>query len=119
MTKKGLQQSHFVELEQCPNQELILGLVGQFWKLSGNLQAIEPAEFVAFRTAGFAKASWNFLLTPQANGTTLLETETRILCLDEKTRRRFSRYWFFIRPFSGIIRLQMLRLIRRKAEKTI
>jgi hypothetical protein len=37
-----------------------------------------------------------------------------MLCLDESSRRRFRRYWLFIRPFSGLIRMEMLRVIRQQ-----
>jgi len=47
---------------------------------------------------------------------TRLTTETRIKCLDEDSRSRFGWYWAFIRPFSGLIRMEMLRAIKRKAE---
>jgi hypothetical protein len=43
-------------------------------------------------------------------------TETRIVCTDEASRRAFLRYWRVIRPFSGLIRLEMLRLLRNAAE---
>jgi hypothetical protein len=45
-----------------------------------------------------------------------LTTETRIKCLDNESRRSFGFYWMFIQPFSGLIRMEMLRAIKRKAE---
>jgi len=39
-------------------------------------------------------------------------TETRIRCTDDASRRAFLRYWRVIRPFSGLIRMEMLRSIR-------
>ncbi|HYC85347.1 MAG TPA: hypothetical protein VEB86_09000 [Chryseosolibacter sp.] len=115
--KHGLLQENFVELEKISDQELALGLVGQFWRPSGNLQKLSPAEFLAFNTEDFAKAVWNFRLTRAGHQATMVETETRILCLGGRARRRFSFYWFFIKPFSGIIRMEILRLIKRTAER--
>jgi hypothetical protein len=72
-----------------------------------------------FATPGYAKAAWNFLLSPQADGGTRLVTETRVYCLDNASRRLFRRYWFFIKPFSGWIRKEALRAIKRKAENAM
>jgi hypothetical protein len=115
--KKGLLQANFIELEVHQNRELLLGLIGQFWKPTGNLKSVRPEEFRAFSQARFLKATWNFLLIPKTENITILETETRIQCLDAYAHRMFSRYWFFIRPFSGIIRREILRSIRKKAER--
>ncbi|MEJ7646131.1 MAG: hypothetical protein WKF87_16165 [Chryseolinea sp.] len=115
-TFQGLHKASFIRLEQIENEELIIGLIGQFWKSGGNLQVFNPEEFSSWDVPGFLKASWNFELF-QMGAVTRLETETRVLCLDDKALRRFKRYWFFIRPFSGVIRREMLRGIKRKAEK--
>ena len=115
-TFQGLHKGGFVRLEQIENEELIIGLIGQFWKADGNLQLFDPAEFSTWHEPGFLKASWNFELF-QMGSVTRVETETRVLCLDDKALKRFTRYWFFIRPFSGVIRKEMLRGIKRKAEK--
>lgn len=115
--KKGLLQQNFIALEEHKNQELLLGLIGQFWKLNGNLKKVAPDKFSEFNEPGFSKATWNFKLVPTSGDVTILETETRIQTLDEKAHKFFSRYWFFIRPFSGLIRKEMLRSIKRKAER--
>jgi hypothetical protein len=117
LNREGLQGDKFIELERSPSQEIITGLIGQFWKPNGNLQAFKPAEFISFQQPGFLKAVWNFQLTPQSATSTLLTTETRIQCMDDEAQKRFSRYWFFICPFSGIIRKEILRSIKRKAEQ--
>ena len=114
--KKGLLREHFVELENISGKELILGLIGQFWKPNGNLQKVNKSEFLSFHQPGFAKATWNFELLQKNPTLTLLRTETRIACLDAKSHTLFSRYWFLIRPFSGLIRKEMLRAVKKKAE---
>lgn len=117
MNTRGLEEHRFYTLERVLNEEIIIGLIGQFWKSSGNLQVFKPEEFTAFSTPGFAKATWSFRLVPEATGLTKVETITRIACTDEKSIRRFSRYWFVIRPFSGLIRMEMLRAMKRKLEQ--
>lgn len=114
---EGWKKMGFSVLEYRENKEIILGLIGQFWKLEGNIQRILPEEFVSFYDGKFAKATWNFEIKEQNENQVLLETETRIFCMDEGVRKKFSRYWFFVRPFSGLIRMEMLRLIKRKAER--
>lgn len=103
-------------LDEKPNEEIVIGVVGKFWQLTGNIQHIPPDRFVKFEENGFAKAAWNFSLRSEATNKSILTTETRIRCTDESSRRKFKRYWAFIGPFSGIIRKEMLRVIKRDAE---
>jgi hypothetical protein len=118
-TSKGIEgwkKMGFVILEHQTDKEIILGLIGQFWKISGEIQHCTAEEFTSFANPEFAKATWNFVVTAQNANQILLETETRIYCPAEKVRKKFKRYWFFIQPFSGLIRKQMLKIIKRKAE---
>src|SRR5215213_1917910 len=48
-----------------------------------------------------------------------LATETRVRCTDPASRRSFLRYWTVVGPFSGLIRREMLRSIRRAAESAV
>ena len=112
---RDLNRYKFEMLGQTLNKEMVVGLIGKFWTFGGGLQKIDAESFKKFDTAGFAKAAWNFSLDADG-GKTRLTTETRIKCLDEDSRRSFGRYWMFIQPFSGLIRMEMLRTIKRKAE---
>jgi hypothetical protein len=113
---QGLLKSGFVLLGEIPRQEIVLGLIGKFWTTTGCLQKVNVQEFLDFTSPGFAKAVWNFSLQPVSPSRTMLATETRVLCLDENSRRRFRFYWFFVRPFSGWIRMEALRCLKRQAE---
>ena len=115
VTLQTLRQSRFEVLGETINRELLLGVVGRFWKLGGELKKIDAESFKKFETAGFAKAVWNFSLEPDV-GETRLTTETRIKCTDAESRTSFGFYWMFIRPFSGLIRMEMLKAIKRRAE---
>ena len=106
---------NFATLSEKPGEEILLGLAGKFWTPFGNLQKVDAGNFKEFNKAGFAKAVWNFSVS-ESNGETLLKTETRIQCLDEESRQSFALYWTVIKPFSGLIREEMLRLIKEKAE---
>ncbi|MEO6638943.1 MAG: hypothetical protein ABIN25_11745 [Ginsengibacter sp.] len=59
---------------------------------------------------------WNFGFDVTEKNKTLVSTETRILCLTKKSQAAFTLYWFFIKPFSSLIRKEILRLIKRQAE---
>jgi hypothetical protein len=63
---------------------------------------------------GWARATMNFLIEPRGSGS-LVTTETRVHATDDRTRRRFGRYWMLIYPGSALIRRMWLRAIRRRA----
>lgn len=107
----------FILLGEKQDEELLLGVVGRFWTLSGELLRLEPEGFRSFNEPGFAKAAWNFSLSERPGGSVLLATETRVLCTDEASRRRFRLYWLLIGAFSGLIRQDILRAIKRSAER--
>lgn len=112
----GLHRSGFILLGEIPQQEIVLGLVGKFWTPSGGIQRLDAAGFQNFTTSGFAKAVWNFSLERRTAAAIRLHTETRVLCLDAASRRRFRFYWLFIRPFSGLVRMEILRTLKHNAE---
>lgn len=114
---EGLQHMGFVFLGERPHTEIVLGIVGKFWTPSACIQSLTPKEFLDFTTAGYAKAVWNFALSEASlPGDTILSTETRILCLDKVSLMSFRAYWFFVRPFSGLIRKAVLNSIKRQVD---
>src|SRR5712692_4099350 len=115
-TLDGMLSEGFALLEERPGEELVLGTVGRFWRARGELCATSPDRFRAPAPSGTAKAAWNFEVGMRADGATELRTETRVLCADAATRRRFRAYWMVIRPFSGLIRQEMLAAVRSAAE---
>ena len=107
----------FIILGEHPGRELLLGTAGRFWGARGALCHIDPQQFMAFDEPGAAQAAWNFAVRPLVGEKTVLTTETRVRCVDPSGRWRFRIYWALIRPFSGLIRLVMLRAIKRAAER--
>lgn len=108
----------FVQLAEAEGQEMVVGTIGQFWKLSGgSTPKVTANEFVAFAEPDFAKATMNFRLRALP-GRTLVSTETRIQITDKGSRRKFGLYWKVIAPGSALIRLMWLRAIKRRAERT-
>lgn len=116
VTLQSMKRSRFEILGETLNKEMVIGLVGRFWTLQGDLKKIDAESFKEFDTTGYAKAVWNFSLLPDG-AYTRLSTETRIKCLDAESRRSFGWYWMFIQPFSGLIRMEMLRAIKLRAER--
>ncbi len=101
-------------LDDVPGEGIVLGLTGRFWRLRGGSYgpALRTAEeFIAFDRHGQAKAVIDFRIGPSR-----LSTETRVHVPDAASRKKFRRYWLVIRPFSGLIRILMLRAARRRAE---
>ena len=86
-------------IEDIPGEGLVLAVTGQFWRLRG--RGPEPP----------AKAVVDFRAAPGR-----LSTETRVHVADPDSRRKFARYWRIVRPFSGLIRISILRAAKRRAE---
>lgn len=115
---RDLSKSRFSILGIRENEEILLGLAGKFWTPTGEMQEIGADNFREFDKKGFAKAVWNFSVNENQNETCLM-TETRISCLDDASRKSFGLYWMFIQPFSGLIRREMLKIVKKKAEMIV
>lgn len=109
------ERAGFVALREGPDG-MVYGGVGRFWTPSGGLRGVDPSGFGAFDEPGYAKAAFSFELERRGDRT-LLTTETRVLATDERSRRRFRRYWRLVHPGSAAIRIAWLRAIRRRAER--
>jgi len=102
------------------SDEVVFGLVGQFWKLARErkVRITTCDEFINFKQTDYARVAAN-LRVQTVNGYTVLSTETRIAAPDPQTRSKFSFYWRLISMGSGWIRVLWLSAIKRKAEKDI
>jgi hypothetical protein len=74
-------------------------------------------EFADYREQGAIKMAFNFRVEDAGGGWSTVSTETRVLALDDDTRRGMGRYWRLIVPGSGLLRHQWLDGIRRRAER--
>ena len=108
--------SGFGLLIEEPGREIVLGVTGKFWRPTGNLLPFDRDSFNHPVPPDVARAVWNFSLDEIARGHTLLSTQTRVNCGDDASRRKFLAYWFFVRPFSGLIRRVMLKAVKRACE---
>ena len=104
-----------VVLADVPDEGIVLGLTGQFWKPFGggrdDRRPRTPEEFGAYARPDACKAVIDFRVVDGR-----LSTETRVHVADPSARRSFRRYWRVVRPFSGLIRILLLRAARRRAE---
>jgi hypothetical protein len=91
--------------------------LSQAWRLLGGLTSpnLDASALRAWSQPGWIKVAMEFRLESAPAGTRL-STETRILATDARTRRSFAVYWFLIRPFSGLVRRELLRIVARRAE---
>jgi hypothetical protein len=112
ITLQTLIDAGFGVLAEQPGKEIVLGVSGKFWRPTGNLSPFNRADFDEPVAQGLARAVWNFQVDG-INDQTTLSTETRVICGDRRSRRKFRAYWFFVRPFSGLIRRIMLRGVRQ------
>ncbi len=116
VTLETIIESGFGLLAEKQNEEIVIGITGRFWRPTGNLSPFNRADFDRPVPSGMARGVWNFSLVGKSNGQTTLGTETRVICGDPASRRKFRLYWLLVRPFSGLIRLLMLRKVRKSAE---
>jgi hypothetical protein len=116
ITLQTLIDSGFGLLAEKASEEILLGVTGKFWRPTGNLSPFNRSDFDLPVAAGFARGVWNFTTSEGHEGQTILRTETRVVCGDSASRRKFFAYWLVVRPFSGLIRQIMLRRVRKVAE---
>jgi len=104
----------FILIEDQPG-EVVIGLLA---RVSGQGRGIVPSTVSQFRApppVDFIKVGWNFRIHALSPSRVKVSTETRILCGSPRAKRLFRLYWLFIKPFSGLIRIEMLRLVKKEA----
>ena len=79
---------------------------------TGLSDSVLQRRFREFAEPGWAKLALDFRAEEGR-----LVTETRVQLTDEAARRAFRRYWFVVRPFSGLVRRSWLAAAKRRAEK--
>lgn len=103
----------FTNLEENHPQEYLVGFWTRF-----KIEKVPGYEaFINDSISPWIKAVWNFQFEELSGGKTKLSTETRVLCVAPVTRFTFGLYWLLIKPFSGLTRRKMLKIIKEDAEK--
>jgi hypothetical protein len=118
ITLQTLIDAGFGRLAEDPGREIVLGVVGRFWQPVGAILPFNQENFLGPVPPGLARGVWNFKVDEANAGRTVLSTETRVVCGDESSKLKFRIYWLVVWPFSGLIRLIMLREVRRASERS-
>jgi hypothetical protein len=118
--RQQLQGTGFVILGEVPNEEIVIGVAGRFWRPDGGrCLDLTADDFAGFSRPGYAKAAWNFKLRAESSPRSIvLSTETRIKCYGSAAFRKFRFYWTLVAPFSGLMRKAILRQVKSEAEST-
>lgn len=108
----------WVKLGEVPDEELVIGSVGKFWRKDYGGRPVTPEEFVTFGEPGYAKLALGFFVRPAGTGA-ILRYEARTATTDEQARRTFRRYWRVIAPGVAIVMRRALRRIKCEAERKV
>jgi hypothetical protein len=95
----------------------VAGAVTQPWKGEVEFQALSPEDFADFDEPGYARIVWPLEAEELPGGESIARTRTRVSTTDATARRRFRGYWAAMSPGILLIRYEMLRLLRREAER--
>ena len=119
LTISDFEKANFKILAEKPGEEIVLGLIGEFKSLTGGLVKIEPDEFGDFNHAGFIKAVWNFAIAETGDEKSCLTTEIRVHPTDANSLAKIKTYWGMLKPPSQMICKEILKLIKKQAEREI
>jgi hypothetical protein len=112
LTKLG-----FVKLDEQPGKEIVYGIITSSPTFNCCQSDITPASFIQNTDASVIKAAINFQLQEESNSQHIISTETRVWCGSKTMRSKFRLYWFFVKPFSQLIRSAMLKKMKQEILK--
>jgi hypothetical protein len=104
-------------LEEVPGRRIVLGAVTQPWKPDVVFRGLPPSTFAAFDSAGYVKIVVTIAGDSLGPRDSRFRTETRALATDPDSRAKFRRYWSIFSPGILLIRSELLKLVRREAER--
>lgn len=109
-----LTSMRFYLIDELHPVEFVIGGMAAGW--SKPIQIKNGAHFVRHTSKNLIKIAWRFSFESLGAQQTKVTTETRVACIGAATRRIFSVYWLFVRPFSGLIRREMLRILKQTVQ---
>ena len=119
LVEQGLRLG-FVILGQVPDQEIVFGTIGKWWKPTGATfyRFSRVKEFREFDQPGYARVCGNFYVDTQtrSDGLLLLTHETRVEATDSTAHAKFKLYWRVIYPGVALLRRMLLESIKAKVE---
>lgn len=110
-------QTGFLLLSEHPPREIVLGTVVVAPPGTARPSSFTADDFKSLTQPGFAKAAMNFVVTDLGNGSSRVDTETRVFATDDVALGRFTTYWRIIFPGSSILRTTWLRAVKERAER--
>ena len=104
-------------LAEVPGRKVVFGAVARPWNPDVVFEPVPPESFATFDRPGYAKIVWTMEAEAVDAYTATARTETRVSTTDPVSRERFRRYWAAVSPGVRLIRRQMLRGLRKSAER--
>ncbi len=117
---EAMLRAGFVALTEVPGREVVIGQIGQPWKIVGGAVARinSAAAFLGFDRPDYARIAANLIVLPSdAPGQVKCVTETRVHIPDPAARKQFAMYWWVISTGSALIRRMWLAAIKHRAER--
>jgi hypothetical protein len=94
-------------------KEIVFGIISKTGTFSSCTPHFSPEEFINDTEPEHIKSVINFRLETINLKDSVISTETRVLCGSKRMKNKFRIYWFFVQPFSSLIRKMMLREIKK------
>ncbi|WP_444996466.1 hypothetical protein [Aliikangiella sp. IMCC44359] len=104
---------NFTDIEQDPPREQLYG----FLKADKILPVTSYQQFVDNPSGASLKVVFSFQYYQLNDCQVKVSTETRVQCIGLKRTFQYTFYWIVIRFFSGLIRKEILKLIKQKAQQ--
>jgi hypothetical protein len=113
------QRPGFQVLIDDPPRECAVATIGKVWQLAIPFVHVATApDYDAFNEPGFVKVAWSVRVTPALGGEASTVTlEVRVQATDDRSWRKFRRYFRVIGPFSRYIRRSLLKTLSRDAAR--
>jgi hypothetical protein len=112
------EQGGWILLGERPGEEIVLGLVGKFWRPVIQYAQVSPASFTDFDEPGYAKTIYDLSVRTLPDRRSLLAGLMRTATTDEHARRWFRRYWTFgVGSGAHVLVHALLETVRDTAER--
>jgi hypothetical protein len=113
-TIQHLLKMGFTKLDEQPGKEIVYGIVTTSPTFNCCQSDLSRASFIQNTNASIIKAVINFHVQEHDTLTHIISTETRVWCGSNAMRSKFRLYWFFVKPFSQLIRRSMLKQMKEQ-----
>ena len=102
----------WTELAQAPGSEFVIG----YWRSHRTEPVYSREQFLNNTPGATQKVAFSFRFRRRGANQVEVDTETRVLCIGRRSIWTFRLYWLAIKPFSALIRKEMLKIIKNDAE---